>query len=175
MAVRDWSTTPSTNATADADEGINWAENQAPGTINDSARAMMAETKEWYDAFQSPSASGGIQDDISSNYEERLAVTFTASLPRIVVFARGRAENTTVANVVEWMLEIVANAGGAVVNYGGTVASAAASDPATGHGVLFVPANLTVGASYKLRLLVRKQVPTGPIYPRDMVITSINF
>lgn len=48
-AVKDWSTTPSTNATADAANGINWSEGQAPSSINDSARAMMAELKKWYD------------------------------------------------------------------------------------------------------------------------------
>jgi hypothetical protein len=45
MAVKDWSTTPSANALADADEGVSFPEGQAPGTINDSVRAMMAVIK----------------------------------------------------------------------------------------------------------------------------------
>jgi len=40
MPVWKWSTTASSNDTADST--INWAENQAPSTINNSARAMMA-------------------------------------------------------------------------------------------------------------------------------------
>lgn len=38
--IYTWSTTAATNATADAD--INWAEGQAPGSVNDSARGVMA-------------------------------------------------------------------------------------------------------------------------------------
>jgi len=35
-----WSATAATNATADS--AVNWAEGQAPSSVNDSARAMMA-------------------------------------------------------------------------------------------------------------------------------------
>jgi hypothetical protein len=41
--VTAWSTTAASNASADS--SINWAEGQAPSTINDSARAMMAALK----------------------------------------------------------------------------------------------------------------------------------
>lgn len=47
MAVRQWSTTAANNATGDP--SINWAEGQAPNTVNGSARAMMAATREWFD------------------------------------------------------------------------------------------------------------------------------
>jgi hypothetical protein len=46
MAFKDWSTTAATNSNADAT--INWAEGQAPSTVNDSARAMMAALAVWY-------------------------------------------------------------------------------------------------------------------------------
>jgi hypothetical protein len=48
MSLWQWSTTPASNATAGA---INWAEGQAPSTVNDSARQMMADVAAW---FQSP-------------------------------------------------------------------------------------------------------------------------
>ena len=48
MAIWQWSTTPASNATAGS---INWAEGQAPSTVNDSARQMMADVATW---FQSP-------------------------------------------------------------------------------------------------------------------------
>ena len=44
MALRDWSTTPGSNANVGS---INWAEGQAPSTINDSARQMMADVADW--------------------------------------------------------------------------------------------------------------------------------
>ena len=44
MALRDWSTTPASNASAGS---INWAEGQAPSTVNDSARQMMADVADW--------------------------------------------------------------------------------------------------------------------------------
>jgi len=50
MALKDWSTSAGDND--DADPGINWLENQPPSTVNNSARAMMAEIRTWYDAVE---------------------------------------------------------------------------------------------------------------------------
>jgi microcystin-dependent protein len=47
MTLYKWSQTASTDATADPT--INWAEGQAPSSINDSARAMMAATAKYRD------------------------------------------------------------------------------------------------------------------------------
>ena len=41
-----WSTTAASNASADPT--VNWAEGQAPSTVNDSARALMASVAVWY-------------------------------------------------------------------------------------------------------------------------------
>lgn len=43
--VPTWSTTAATNSTADP--AVNWAEGQAPSSVNDSARAMMASVAKW--------------------------------------------------------------------------------------------------------------------------------
>ena len=45
--VVSWSQTAATNASADS--SINWAEGQAPSTINDSARALMASAAKYRD------------------------------------------------------------------------------------------------------------------------------
>jgi hypothetical protein len=42
-----WSTTAANNSTADP--AVNWAEGQAPSSVNDSARAMMASVAKWRD------------------------------------------------------------------------------------------------------------------------------
>lgn len=44
---QNWSQTAGTNATADS--SVNWAEGQAPSSVNDSARAMMAVLAKWRD------------------------------------------------------------------------------------------------------------------------------
>lgn len=45
VGVAVWSTTAATNASADS--GVNWAEGQAPSSVNDSARAMMRAVALW--------------------------------------------------------------------------------------------------------------------------------
>ncbi len=47
IGLQVWSVTPVSNATADTN--INWAEGQAPSSVNDSARAMMASAAKWRD------------------------------------------------------------------------------------------------------------------------------
>lgn len=60
MPVSSWSTTASSNATADNASGINWAEGMSPAQVNDSARAMMAVIK------------GDLANNLSSTGYQRL-------------------------------------------------------------------------------------------------------
>jgi len=53
----NWSRTAGNNASADAT--INWAEGQAPSSINDSARAMMASTAAFRDDISGAIVTGG--------------------------------------------------------------------------------------------------------------------
>lgn len=57
MAFKDWSTTAANND--DADATINWLEGQAPSTVNDSARAMMAALAAWRDLTDYGTVSSG--------------------------------------------------------------------------------------------------------------------
>jgi microcystin-dependent protein len=57
MSFFKWSKTASNNATADAT--INWAEGQAPSTVNDSARAMMAAAAKYRDDVAGTTSTGG--------------------------------------------------------------------------------------------------------------------
>ncbi len=56
-AMWQWSTTASTNATADPT--INWAEGQSPSSVNDSARAMMAVLASWRNDLGAVTATTG--------------------------------------------------------------------------------------------------------------------
>lgn len=55
--VYPWSRTASSNATADTT--VNWAEGQAPSTVNDSARAMMASVAKYRDDIAGAIETGG--------------------------------------------------------------------------------------------------------------------
>lgn len=57
MTFFKWSKTAATNATADAT--INWAEGQAPSSVNDSARAMMAAAAKYRDDISGTITTGG--------------------------------------------------------------------------------------------------------------------
>jgi len=57
MTVYKWSQTASADATADST--INWAEGQAPSSVNDSARGMMAATAKYRDDIAGAIVTGG--------------------------------------------------------------------------------------------------------------------
>src|SRR5262245_12144469 len=54
--VAAWSKTAANNATQDSN--VNWAEGQAPSSINDSARAMMASVAKWRDDLAGITTTG---------------------------------------------------------------------------------------------------------------------
>ena len=56
-AMWQWSTTASSNATADP--SINWSEGMSPSSVNDSARAMMAATASFRNDLAGLTATGG--------------------------------------------------------------------------------------------------------------------
>ena len=57
MTVNLWSQTAATNATADST--VNWREGQAPSTVNNSSRAMMAAIAKWRDDQSGNIETGG--------------------------------------------------------------------------------------------------------------------
>lgn len=84
MALWQWSTTAANNATADP--SINWQEGQAPSTVNDSARAMMAAVAEWF-----PTAEWQFLGDIPTYVS---ATQFTVPTNRTSVYTVGRRVRT---------------------------------------------------------------------------------
>lgn len=70
-----WSQTAATNATADT--AINWQEGQAPSTINDSARAMMAVMAKWRDDWSGVKTSNGIMTTAGSADAQTLATNLS--------------------------------------------------------------------------------------------------
>ena len=68
MTLYKWSQTATSDATADST--INWAEGQAPSSINDSARAMMAATAKYRDDIAGAIVTAGTSTAYTvSSYE----------------------------------------------------------------------------------------------------------
>lgn len=63
MSVLQWSTTAADND--DSDAGINYAEGQAPSTLNNSARAAMAEIAKWLKDLTGAIVAGGTSNAIT--------------------------------------------------------------------------------------------------------------
>ncbi len=76
--VQVWSQSPASNATADSN--INWAEGQAPSSVNDSARALMASVAKWRDDNTGTLVTSGSSSAltvISNQVEAALTTGFT--------------------------------------------------------------------------------------------------
>lgn len=88
-SVWDWSRTASDNATADS--AVNWQENQLPGTVNGSARAMMAAIARWRDDNSGLVTTGGSSSayTLSSPY-----TTYTALATGLTIGFKANHTNT---------------------------------------------------------------------------------
>lgn len=73
--VNSWSQTAASNATADST--VNWAEGQAPSSVNDSARAMMASVAKWRDDISGLQVTGGTTSAFTVNSNQGIATTPT--------------------------------------------------------------------------------------------------
>lgn len=71
MAIWDWVTTAADND--DADSNINWLEGQAPSTVNDSARSMMARISHWLNNLSGNVTMGGTGNAYTLTTGESLA------------------------------------------------------------------------------------------------------
>ena len=71
MSVFDWSTTASSNGNSDA--SINFQEGQAPSTVNDSARALMARVKHFLNMLSGNTTQGGASNAYTLTSGESLS------------------------------------------------------------------------------------------------------
>ena len=92
-SIYDWSLTPLDNGTADSD--INWAEQQPPDTVNNSARQMMVRLAELLDDI------GGVADSTGSGnaYNVTLQSTITAYARGVIVTFKADKTNTGAATL----------------------------------------------------------------------------
>jgi hypothetical protein len=69
--VASWSTTAATNSSADS--AVNWAEGQAPSSVNDSARAMMASVAKWRDDLSGAIGTAGTSTAFTATTNQSFA------------------------------------------------------------------------------------------------------
>lgn len=87
-SIYDWSLLSANNANADSD--INWAEGQAPSTVNNSARVMMQRIKELIADLGATTAVGGSANVLTFAAES----AFTSYVDGIRVAFRASTDNT---------------------------------------------------------------------------------
>lgn len=92
-SIYDWSLLASENANADTD--VNWAEGQAPSTVNNSARFMMQRIKELLSDLGGIVAAGGSANVLTVTSES----AFSAYIDGIRVAFRGSIDNTSAATL----------------------------------------------------------------------------
>jgi hypothetical protein len=112
MTIKNWSTTAASNASIADNASINWAEGQAPSTVNDSARATMADVRTWYEAAEwidlghAPTYASGttftVTGDKTATYTAGRRVKITNSVPTTfyaTIASSSFSTNTTVTVV----------------------------------------------------------------------------
>lgn len=93
MAVWTWDTVAANND--DADATINWAESQAPSTVNNSARAMMAALAAWLKDISGAQTAGGTADALTLTTVSGIG---SHTSPRMLTF-EASATNTGAATI----------------------------------------------------------------------------
>lgn len=71
--LESWSTTASSNASADSN--VNWAEGQTPGSVNNSARALMASAAMWRKDNAGLITTGGTSTAYTATSNQSLSLT----------------------------------------------------------------------------------------------------
>src|SRR4051812_2341879 len=94
--VIQWSTTAASNSTADT--AVNWAEGQAPSSVNDSARAMMAAAAKWRDDITGIIVTGGTGTAYTATSNQVIAVNINGMT---VQFTPGTTNTGTVTLAVD--------------------------------------------------------------------------
>jgi hypothetical protein len=92
-SIYDWSTTAGSNSSSDS--GINWAEGQDPGTVNDSARQMMGRVAEILGDIGGALSAGGTADGLTVTANS----AFTTLIDGRLISFRATADNTGAATL----------------------------------------------------------------------------
>jgi hypothetical protein len=93
-----WSQTAASNSTADAT--VNWAEGQAPSSVNDSARAMMAAMAKWRDDNNGSLVTTGTSTAYTVSTNQSIDTLSSGLTLRVKLHATNGASPTLEVNVL---------------------------------------------------------------------------
>ena len=122
-------------------------------------------------------ASGGNESDLTTSFDTRLSVNFTATTNLGIFFASLRVVNEGAKNDAFFLFQILDTDTSQVVAERETLETSEAGPIGggvnmTGH---LTAASLEVGKTYTARMRLRKSVSSGPFSPRDMRIDGVQF
>lgn len=122
--LKSWSTTASSNATADSN--INYAEGQTPASINDSARSAMAAIKGFANQISAAKTTGGSANAQTLTSDTVAAISTAYAAGMIFCVKAGYTNSTTTPTFN------VDGVGAKTIKKGGAQAALAASDIVAG-------------------------------------------
>lgn len=121
------------------------------------------------------SATGGTETDLTPSLDGRLTVGFTAKGPNLLAVASVVFETAQAVDVGGWLYLNDSVTGQAIASVNMTT-SATPSSTRSGTIVLHLASqSLTVGRLYYLQIVLNKNPNVGPVYPRNMNISGLNF
>lgn len=97
-SIYAWSTTAASNASLDGD--INWNEGQAPSTVNNSARQMMARVAEWIKDQGGALAAGGTANAITVAANSSFTSYATGQMLAFTAAANNGGPTTLSVNII---------------------------------------------------------------------------
>ena len=122
MTLWKWSKTPASNASADST--INWAEGQSPGSVNDSARAMMAATAKFRDDIAGSILTGGTSTAYAITSNQSFSSLATMSGHTLAFTAHATSGANPTLNVDGLGGKAIQTASGAAIAAGALLANA---------------------------------------------------
>lgn len=158
--LKSWSTTASSNATADSN--INYAEGQTPASINDSARSAMAAIKGFANQISAAKTTGGSANAQTLTSDTVAAISTAYAAGMIFCVKAGYTNSTTTPTFN------VDGVGAKTIKKGGAQAALAAGDITAG-GIYW----LAYEASGDCFLLLNPD--SGPVshQPLDATLTAL--
>ncbi len=161
-SIYDWSTTAASNANSDS--GINFAEGQAPSTVNNSSRQLMGRVAELVSDIGGTQTFGGTADALTLTAKS----AFTAYADGQIVAAKAAADNTGAAT-----LNVNGIAAKAIRKMLSTGDSALAAGDILEDGIFAFRYNSSLNSSAGAWQILNPVIDITSLQPLDATLTAL--